>query len=685
MTERIAVLREYISNGRHRSCRREVHWSLAEMFAAEKTSPVKRTAAALCAVLKEETPCFIPGSRIAFMRTVANLPELYTAEEVEALKKQFSYSEKGVPFNFTPDYASVMKIGLPAFRRKIVERMASADEVQTEFLQCALDSLDALLELIGRYISEAHKRGFETIAANLEAIRSRAPERFAEALQLFRVLHYTLWCEGGYHIGAGRLDILLYPWYRHDVENGLLSEEEAFELLEEFFLTFNIDSDLYTGVQQGDNGQSLMIGGCDRNGNEVWNVLSEKILLASCELKLIDPKINFRVSSKTPLERLAMGSRLTRAGLGFPQYSNDDVVIPALQKWGYSLEDARDYSCAACWEFIIPGVCHEFINLDGISLPDVLMTAAANTSAVDFEQFCADLKQEFRKRAVALLERYQNISVMPAAFISVLCPVALEAARNITEAGRYHNWGVHGTGFGVAADSLAAIRELIFETKKMTMPELLEVLDDNFAHAPELRAELRSRMPKLGGRESERAAGSLVLLTRMWAEAWENLTNAQGGVICPGTGSAMYYIWHSENFPATPDGRLAGEPFSANFSPALDVPLEGPLTVIRAFAAPDLTGVCNGGPLTIELHDSVFSSADAEEKVAAMIGGFIRLGGHQLQLNTLNSNVLRDAQKHPEKYRELIVRVWGWSGRFVELDKIYQDHIIRRCGITYLG
>jgi formate C-acetyltransferase len=140
----------------------------------------------------------------------------------------------------------------------------------------------------------------------------------------------------------------------------------------------------------------------------------------------------------------------------------------------------------------------------------------------------------------------------------------------------------------------------------------------------------------------------------------------------------MYYIWHSENFPATPDGRLAGEPFSANFSPALDVPLEGPLTVIRAFAAPDLTGVCNGGPLTLELHESIFSSGDAESKIAAMIGGFIQLGGHQLQLNSLNSNVLREAQKHPEKYRELIVRVWGWSGRFVELDKVYQDHIIRR-------
>ena len=678
MTPHITSLREYILQGRHHFNRRQIKWQLAEKFAAENTAPVKRTSSALAAVLKEEIPCFIPGCNIAFMRTVANLPDLYTAEELTILKERYSYSEKGVPFNFTPDYGSVMKIGLPAFRQKIIDRMALADEKQTEFLQCALDSLDALLDLVDRYIAAARNAGLERIKNNLEAVCSRAPESFEEALQLFRILHYTLWCEGGYHIGIGRLDQLLFSWYKHDIDCGLLTETEAFELLEEFFLTFNIDSDLYIGVQQGDNGQSLMIGGCDRNGNDAWNELSEKILLASCELKLIDPKINFRVSKNMPMERLELGSRLTRAGLGFPQYSNDDVVIPALQKWGYSLEDAREYSCAACWEFIIPGVCHEFINLDGISLPDVLMSTARSTQAVDFDNFCSDLRKEFRKRAKILIERYRNISVMPAAFISSLCPIALEAGGNITENGRYHNWGVHGTGFGVAADSLCAIRELVFEWRKISMPELLKNLDENFASAPDFQAELRNRMPKLGGRNSECAAESLSLLVELWKEAWEGLTNAQGGIVRPGTGSAMYYIWHSENFPATPDGRLAGEPFSANFSPALDVPLEGPLTVIRAFAAPDLTGVCNGGPLTLELHESIFSSGDAESKIAAMIGGFIQLGGHQLQLNSLNSNVLRDAQKHPEKYRELIVRVWGWSGRFVELDKVYQDHIIRR-------
>jgi formate C-acetyltransferase len=145
----------------------------------------------------------------------------------------------------------------------------------------------------------------------------------------------------------------------------------------------------------------------------------------------------------------------------------------------------------------------------------------------------------------------------------------------------------------------------------------------------------------------------------------------------------MYYIWHSENLSATPDGRLRGEPFSANYAPSLDIPLAGPLSVIRDFSAPDMSKVCNGGPLTIELHDSVFTADDAEMKVAAMIAEFVRRGGHQLQLNTLNSEVLRDAQKHPERYGNLIVRVWGWSGKFIELDKVYQDHIIRRSAMSF--
>lgn len=681
MTPRIENLRNAISGKYHHRFRREIKWELAEKFAAEKTSPAERCARACAAVLTAEEPCFIPGSTLGFLRTVKNLPELYTEPELKELHEKYSFSEKGVPFNFTVDYKFVLDAGLPGFRQMLETRMAECSGEKREFLQAALLEFDAMLDLIDRYIAGAEKDGFDRIAGTLKKIRTARPESFIEALQLFRILHYTLWCEGGYHLGAGRLDMLLFPYYQRDISAGTLTEDEAFEALEEFFLTFNLDSDLYIGVQQGDNGQSVMIGGCDADGQEVWNSLSEKILTASYELKLIDPKINFRVNKNTPLERLALGSRLTRAGLGFPQYSNDDVVIPALEAWGYAPEDARNYSCAACWEFIIPGAAHEFVNLDAVCLPEAVVETMKSSQAENFAGFCGELRANLRQKAVGLLEKYRNIHVLPAPLISVFCPAGLQAAGNITGNGKYHNWGIHGTGFASAADSLAAVKKAVFEDKKISMKELCQALDDNFAGHEQLQQFLRNDMPKLG-RDPE-ADTVLVTLTGIWHEAWDGLTNCQGGVIRPGTGSAMYYIWHSSKLSATPDGRMAGVPFGANYSPSLDVPLNGPLSVIRAFTAPDLTNVCNGGPLTIELHDSVFSAENAEFKVAAMIGEFIRRGGHQLQLNTINRETLLDAQKNPEKYPNLIVRVWGWSGRFVELDRVYQDHIIRRSELSF--
>ena len=146
----------------------------------------------------------------------------------------------------------------------------------------------------------------------------------------------------------------------------------------------------------------------------------------------------------------------------------------------------------------------------------------------------------------------------------------------------------------------------------------------------------------------------------------------------------MYYIWHAREIPASADGRLSRSPLSANYAPSLDVPVKGPVSVVRSFTEPDLAPVCNGGPLTIELHDSVFAMADGVSKVAELVRFFVLRGGHQLQINTINRETLKDAQEHPERYRHLIVRVWGWSGYFVELDKEYQDQIIKRVELAGL-
>ena len=171
-------------------------------------------------------------------------------------------------------------------------------------------------------------------------------------------------------------------------------------------------------------------------------------------------------------------------------------------------------------------------------------------------------------------------------------------------------------------------------------------------------------------------------LLDVFADAVRGRRNERGGVVRAGTGTAMYYVSHAASLGATADGREAGVPLPANYAPSLNLRLNGPVSLIKSFTKPHLSRVINGGPLTIEFSDSVFAQDEAIRKVAQLVRLFILRDGHQIQLNTVNRDRLLDAQKHPENYRNLIVRVWGWSGYFVELDKCYQDHIIRRAELT---
>jgi formate C-acetyltransferase len=169
-----------------------------------------------------------------------------------------------------------------------------------------------------------------------------------------------------------------------------------------------------------------------------------------------------------------------------------------------------------------------------------------------------------------------------------------------------------------------------------------------------------------------------VELLDTFSEAVADLTNERGGCFRPGSGSAMYYLWHADNIGASADGRKKGEPLSANFSPAMNVKLKGPVSIIRTFSKPDMKKIMNGGPLTLELHDTVFRNPESIRKVSFLVKSYMDLGGHQLQINAVNRERLLEAKAHPELHRNLIVRVWGWSGYFSELDEAYQDHIIQR-------
>ena len=681
MTERIKSLLDRTFDKEQKKFRRDVDWKpLLQKFIDEKVGDEARARIGLEEMLKTEQPAFMEGETIAFLRTVKQIPDLHSDAEMDARKAAgTAFGEKGVVFNLTADFGPTIRDGLDRrlaeMEAKLAECRAANDAEGVEFLENAILSVKAVLDLADRYRAAAPN---QVIADTLAQVPHKGARTFHEALQALRILHYAMWCEGEYHCGLGRIDQYLFPYYDADIKAGRLTDVTALEELEEFFIACNRDSDLYIGVQQGDNGQSVMLGGKTRDGQNAFNALSRLAMKACGELKVVDPKINLRVDKETPLEIFEAGTELTKEGLGFPQYANDDVVIPALQKWGYELEDARDYSVAACWEFLVPGCGMDINNIDAVSMVGSLDKALRDVQATaqSFDDVKAAFKAEVEARAKALVRKYAHVEVLPGPFVSVISTGCIAKARDLCKGAKYNNFGIHGTGIAVAVDSLASVNELVFEKKLVTLAELVKLLDTDFAGRDDVLAAAKAA-PKMGNADPK-ADDLAKWLIGFWGHAFDGAKNDRGGVFRPGTGSAMYYIWHTREVAASADGRLKGHPFSANYAPSLEVAVKGPVSVVKSFTEPDLMPVSNGGPLTIEIHDSAFREADGVTKVAQLVKFFIDRGGHQMQINTINRETLLDAQAHPEKHRHLIVRVWGWSGYFVELDKCYQDQIIKR-------
>jgi len=656
-------LYNFIIDKKHHKFRHPLGIDLAQKYKSEGLSPIERMADRFETLCKAETPVILEGEQIVFLRTVSDIPDCFTEEEWKDIKSKHYVHELGYMSNLSPNYYDLIATGL-------LEKRETADEYGKR-------AIDNIIMLSDKYLEKAKELGRDDLVEVLSRVPRYSARNFREALQFFRIIHYSLWLEGNYHNTVGRFDKYVYPYLKADLEKGVYTKETALDLLEDFFLSFNKDSDLYIGVQQGDNGQSMMLGGMDENGNEVFNELSELCLKASYNNKLIDPKINLRVSKNTPKERYTLASHLTKAGLGFPQYSNDDVVLPALEKLGYEHNDAVNYTVAACWEFIIPNVGGDVANIAAMSYPKAVDTAFRNhlKDADTFEEFYGFVKDEIKSACDDICNNIKDLWFVPSPFMNVCMDC------DIYNEGKYNNFGIHGTGIATAADSLAAIKKYVFEEKSISKEDYLKAVEEDFANAPELLHKLRFETPKVGNNDDfvDQIAVSLL---DTFADSLEGKTNCRGGKFRAGTGSAMYYLWHANEIGASPDGRRKGEPFGTNFSVSLFADIKSPISVVASMSKPHFERAINGGPLTLEFHQSLFTDEDSVEKVGMVVKTFIDRGGHQLQLNTVNRETMLDAQIHPENHKQLVVRIWGWSAYFVELDKEYQDHVIARQAYT---
>ncbi len=639
-----ALRHDYVDNG-----------ELAAYYAENGVSDADRVADRFKKMLVDEVPTILDGQQIVFMRTIKKQPKIYTDEEWADIERKHKLHELGFVSNLTPIYTKTIKLGFD----EVIKTATPQQKVEIE----------AILELVDRYIAEAKKLGRDDVVDILSVVPRNGATTLREALQFFRILHYSLWMEGTYHNTIGRFDLMMNEYYKADIAAGRLDADSALDLVEDFFLSFNLDNDLYPGVQQGDDGQSLVLGGKTLDGGDAFSDFSRICLIASRNLKVIDPKINVRVNKDTPLEVYELCTELTEAGLGFPQYSNDDIALPALLDLGYDYEDAVNYGMAACWEFIVPGVSHDIVNMDSLNFSKLVNSAIlAKLGQVEtFDELMDYVHDVIRFDVNRLLEHCYAVRwFVPSPMMDMLSGEI-----------KYNNYGIHGTAIASGTDQLAAVKQYVFDEKTVTPERLLHALGTNFNDDPELLHLLRVEAPKMGNDIDWVDAISADLLDT-FSDALKGRKNAHGGIYRAGTGSAMNYLLQAAQTGATADGRLNGEPFGTNFSCNLFSKIKGPVSVIRSFTKQHFEKTINGGPLTLEFSQLAFRDADSKKKVAELVRYFIQRGGHQLQLNAVNLETMKDAQIHPENHGHLVVRIWGWSAYFVELDRGYQDHVIAR-------
>jgi len=609
-------------------------------------------------VLKNEKPYLIENDRIGFYQYQKNIGRNYAGGE-----------------NATPDYGFYLDNGFDYVYNYLCEKEKDATDNQKSFIKSAKLSIDAVYD----YVKKLKKISTGDLKKALENVPQNRPRSYHEALVMVKCIIFSLRCNKNNHITLGRFDQYMYPFFKMDLENGK-TYDELLELTEEFFLSINFDTDLYFGIQKGDNGQSLVLGGLNVDKTDSFNELSKICMQASMELNLIDPKINLRVNKNTPFELYLLGTQMTKLGLGFPQYSNDDVVIDALIEMGYEKEDAYNYSVAACWEFITNNG-DDTPNIAIFNFPSVINNTFFEKidKAETFDEFMKFVKENIKKECDAIHKKLIEKVTRPNAdaFYSLFIKSCVEKCLDFTHnSAKYNNFGVHGVGIANGADALCAIKKVIFDEKSVTKEELKNALNANFEGYEKLRNKLLN-CPKMGNDDDEVDLIACEIMEE-YANGFKNKKNQHGGIIRAGTGSAHAYITGSRDLGATADGRYAFTPLPSSFSPSLTAKTQGPLSVIKSFTKFDLKKVMNGGPLTIEIHDNTFRNEMGIEKVALLVKSFIELGGHQLQLNSINREKLIEAQLNPELHKNLIVRVWGWSGYFNELEKKYQDHIISR-------
>lgn len=599
--------------------------------------------------------------------------------------------------NLTVDYSLFLKKSLKQIKEEIQEKINIRDltNSQKKFLRSLLKILEGMETLRERCLKELAELKKKAKGSDLEKIEDlivllsrvllNPSPGFKEVLQSILFVNSLIWMSGHPLVGLGRLDQILYPYFKQDIEKRIITEKEAYKLLEEFLLKLHKWYQFKSNAFLGDTGQVIIIGGKNPDGSDASNELSYMILDALRKLKLPDPKIVLRVHSNTPLKLRENAFDCLLEGLGCPLFSNDEVMIPALIQFGYDAKDSYDYVTGGCWEPLIPGksLDHNLFNIAVINFLDPLNKLFKDIGKnkikiTNFEDFLESYKETLGSYLKILIKDIERrVKFEPSPFLSLLVESCIDRLKDISEGGaKYNDSGILSVALGNTVNALLNVKRVIFEEGNVSIEKLSGALRDNFRNYDILLTNLKIKGLKFCMDEKE-----VILLTNeiinFTYQALEKFKNIYGSKYKLGLSSPTF-ITMAEDFPASADGRKRGEPFGVHISPlpsSNSLPLS--YTEIVNFASKiDYKKAFNGAVTDMMIEKSF---AEKNKKIFLdLIKTFFTSGGAELQLNVLNSKMLLAAKENPALYPNLLVRVWGFSAYFKDLPKEYQNLVIER-------
>ena len=561
-------------------------------------------------------------------------------------------------------------------------------------------------ELAEKETDEKRKEELLQIAANCDVVPAHKPETYWQAIQMYWFVHLGVTSElnpwDAY--SPGRLDQHLNPFYEKDVEEGRLDDEKALELLECLWVKFNNqpappkvgitlkESSTYTDFA------NLNTGGITPDGENGVNNVSYLILDCMDEMKLLQPSSNVQISRKTPQKFLKRACEISRKGWGQPAFYNTEAIIQELLNAGKSLEDARRGGTSGCVEtgafgneayiltgyFNIPKVFELTLN-NGFDKMTGKQLGLKLGNAEDFKTY-DELFDAFKAQMKYFIDiKIQGSNViekiyaenMPVPFLSIITNDCISRGKDYNGGGaRYNTKYLQGVGIGTITDCLAAVKYNVYEEKKFTMAELMKALDDNFEGHDRILNLVRNKTPKYGN-DDDYADSIMKSVFEYYRSQVTGRPNMLGGMYRINMLPTTCHVYFGDVMMASANGRLAHKPVSEGISPEKGADTNGPTAVVKSCAKMDhlQTG---GTLLNQKFTPSVVAGEEGLEQMANLVRTYFNMDGHHIQFNVIDKETLIQAQKHPEDYKDLIVRVAGYSDHFRNLSKALQDEIIER-------